>query len=111
MLFSSLSEDNKQIKIIDFGMATVFSLKQKYKGKVGTPLFLAPEVISGWYNHKCDVWSLGVTAFWILTGKHPFNSKSYDTLYEKIKTGQIDNNKNWSSLSENAQQFILSCLT
>ena len=43
-------------------------------GVKGTPLFVAPEMIKGVYNEKVDVWSLGVTTFFILTGEFPFNS-------------------------------------
>ena len=70
-------------------MAALFGLKEKYKGFAGTPYFLAPEVKTGWYNHKCDVWSVGVTTFYILTGKPPFFGASMEVLYKKIKTREI----------------------
>ena len=78
MLFSkqTQADEKKQLKIIDFGMAALFSVNQQYKGLAGTPYFLAPEILKGWYNHKCDVWSLGITAFCLLTGKNPFTAKT-----------------------------------
>ena len=41
---------------------------------VGTPYFFAPEVIEGKYNKKCDIWSLGIVLFYILTGNLPFTA-------------------------------------
>ena len=41
---------------------------------VGTATFTAPEVWRGSYTTRCDVWSLGVTAFYLLTGYYPFGS-------------------------------------
>ena len=70
---------------------------------VGTPLFIAPEVLIGLYNHKCDVWSLGVTAFYILTGKMPFVALNEELLFKKIKGCEIRFNENWDTLSEQAR--------
>ena len=77
LLSQKIDENNEheqfiQLKLIDFGMAVQFKLDKKYKGRAGTPLYFAPEVIGGWYNHRVDVWSTGVTAFFLLTGKYPY---------------------------------------
>lgn len=39
---------------------------------IGTVLFLAPEVFTGNYGKEVDIWSLGVTIFYLATGKLPF---------------------------------------
>ena len=43
-------------------------------GMTGTPLFVAPENIKGTYNEKVDIWSLGISTFFLLTGQYPFVS-------------------------------------
>lgn len=62
-----------ELKFIDFGLSKKFSGKGNLmKTVVGTPFYMAPEVIDGPYNHKCDIWSLGVLMYVILSGYLPF---------------------------------------
>jgi len=48
---------------------------------VGTPYYLAPEVIEGNYTFKCDLWSFGVMLYTMLTGTHPFNGKDREDIF------------------------------
>ena len=57
---------------------------------VGTPLYNAPEVLEGKYNLKCDLWSLGVVTFMLLSGKPPFNGKDTQELDKRIKANDFD---------------------
>ena len=42
----------------------------------GTPYYIAPEILSGNYTEKCDIWSIGVIVYIMLTGKPPIDAKS-----------------------------------
>lgn len=48
--------------------------------KVGTPYFIAPEIISGNYGKECDIWSLGVVMFFFLSCTYPFNGTNMKNL-------------------------------
>ena len=65
--------EENHIKLIDFGFALVSSAKKANLDVAGTPYYIAPEVLSGKYGKACDVWSLGVVLYQLLTGKHAFD--------------------------------------
>lgn len=53
----------------------------------GTPYYIPPEVLKGTYGKECDLWSLGVVLYIILTGKFPFNGKNRAEVFHKISIG------------------------
>uniref|UniRef100_A0A7S4G044 Protein kinase domain-containing protein n=1 Tax=Eutreptiella gymnastica TaxID=73025 RepID=A0A7S4G044_9EUGL len=69
-----LLDNNGEVKLTDFGCAKELARdRPEAKTVVGTPNFIAPEVIiNGKYNNKADVWSLGCTCVEMITGKPPW---------------------------------------
>lgn len=68
MVFGSAdSEDD--IRLIDFGLSTMIAREEHLHKKCGSAFYLAPEVLKGQYDAKCDIWSLGVVLFVLLTGR------------------------------------------
>lgn len=61
------------IKIIDWGCSKRYSQKNPIMNDlVGTPYYIAPEVLNKKYDYKCDIWSLGVITFALLCGEPCF---------------------------------------
>ena len=79
------------IKIIDFGTA---KLKQKSNEKtvIGTLIYMAPEVIKQNYNNKCDLWSIGVILYILITGDIPFEGKTEEEITTAILKGKYNKN-------------------
>lgn len=67
------SKNFDQIKVIDFGTALAYKPGQNFKETIGTPYYIAPEVLNHSYSKECDMWSLGVICYIILSGVPPFN--------------------------------------
>ena len=63
------------IKVIDFGTAKNFINNNPMTYKIGSPYYIAPEVINKNYNEKCDIWSCGIILYIMLCGYPPFRGK------------------------------------
>ena len=83
ILFEDMSE-NSRLKIVDFGTSVKFKKNEKLTKITGTPYYIAPEVICGEYNEKCDIWSIGIIMYIMLTGIPPFQGKTNQKIFERI---------------------------
>lgn len=109
-IYSSPDPD-AEIKIVDFGMSSQFGCGPM-KTMVGTPYYLAPEILSGKYGKECDIWSLGIIAYFLLSGKQPFHSSDLKSLIKKIKIGKFElNGEFWDSVSDAAKDLIAQMIT
>lgn len=78
------------IRLSDFSSARSFVKNKKLTKKIGTPYYIAPEVLKRNYNEKCDVWSIGVLMFILLTGKPPFNGDTDKEILSFVEKGVPD---------------------
>lgn len=105
-LFTS-KESDAEIKCIDFGLATRFGEDDDMHSKVGTPYYLAPEILRGNYRKECDIWSLGALLYVMLGGYPPFEGKNQNSVFKKIISANYDFKKNvWKNVSAEAKDLI-----
>lgn len=71
ILLESNAKD-AQVKLVDFGNSTKFKKNVPMTKIVGTTYTAAPEVFKECYDERCDVWSIGVVAYILLSGQRPF---------------------------------------
>ncbi|KAF8560864.1 hypothetical protein P879_02016 [Paragonimus westermani] len=78
-------------KLIDFGLAIEVRKNEEALGNpCGTPLYMAPEVLNGRsYTRQCDVWSLGIIMYQLLTGQLPFTAQNEEQLLEQINNFDV----------------------
>ena len=73
----------------------------------GTPYFIAPEVLMGDYGRECDIWSLGVVLYMILSGRYPFEGSGRPELFSKIQEGTFHfNHPPFSRVSDSCKDLI-----
>lgn len=103
---------NSPIKLIDFGISVKFEKDTKLKEKTGTVLYIAPEVIDGNYDEKCDIWASGVLMYMMLSGLPPFYGSNRKEVMAKIKKGKFSfKSKIWSLITQEAKDLIELMLT
>ena len=100
------------IKLIDFGLSRRFLNEDDLHSVVGSPFYVAPEVLDGNYDEKCDIWSIGIIAYCLLNGSPPFVSDKKAKIFEKIQKAKVTFPKEkFAYISNEAKEFILKALT
>lgn len=102
------------IKIMDFGLSKIMGPQEKAADGFGTLSFVAPEVlIRKPYNKEVDIWSIGVTLYYMLTSTLPFDDENdnEEIIAKKIVFSKLTfYDKKWKKISDLCQDFISQCL-
>lgn len=98
---------SSQIKLADFGLATYIKPGQSLRGTVGSPFYIAPEVLAGGYNQAADVWSAGVILYILLSGTPPFWGKTKSRIFDAVRTADLRFPSDpWDRISESAKNLV-----
>lgn len=74
---------------------------------VGTPYYVAPEVLKGKYDFSCDIWSLGIILYILLCGYPPFEGDNHKEIFHNVLNQELKFNPvDWSGLSKGAIELV-----
>ncbi|XP_020233115.1 calcium-dependent protein kinase 10 [Cajanus cajan] len=100
-------QEEAPLKAIDFGLSAFFKPGEIFNDVVGSPYYVAPEVLRKRYGPEADVWSAGVIIYILLSGVPPFWGESEQEIFEAILHHELDFTSDpWPVISESAKDLV-----
>ncbi|KAJ3706848.1 hypothetical protein LUZ61_010553 [Rhynchospora tenuis] len=100
-------DDDLSLKAIDFGLSVFFKPGQIFSDVVGSPYYVAPEVLRKNYGPEADVWTAGVILYILLSGVPPFWAETQQGIFDAVLKGVIDfDSEPWPVISDSAKDLI-----
>ncbi|EQC29453.1 CAMK/CDPK protein kinase [Saprolegnia diclina VS20] len=102
-------EESAELKVIDFGLSRMDAAGSDayMTTRVGTPYYIAPEVLGRHYDKSCDLWSIGVIMYILLCGYPPFYGDSDPEIFASVRSGKYSyDTPEWAGVSKEAKDLI-----
>jgi len=95
------------LKVIDFGLSRPFQAGKPMRTVAGSAYYMAPEVISGEYDHLCELWSCGVLMYLFLCGYPPFQGATDVEVLRQVRRGRAKfDMRHWCHISEDGRSLV-----
>ncbi|KAI3446466.1 hypothetical protein Pfo_003131 [Paulownia fortunei] len=105
-LFANKKE-TAPLKAIDFGLSIFFKPGERFDEIVGSPYYMAPEVLRRNYGPEIDVWSAGVVLYILLCGAPPFWAETEQGVAQAIIRSVVDFKRDpWPKVSDKAKDLV-----
>jgi len=99
----------ENLKLIDFGLARAFTRGEQMTTRVGTPQYVAPEVVNNrihGYSSRCDIWSIGVALWFVSVGELPFVGSTQQDVLKQVVAGSTKfKTQLWQKLHGHSQEL------
>lgn len=100
-------EEDAPLKATDFGLSVFYKPGETFCDVVGSPYYVAPEVLRKHYGPEADVWSAGIILYILLSGVPPFWAETEIGIFKQILQGKLDfESEPWPSISDSAKDLI-----
>nr|GEX38198.1 calcium-dependent protein kinase 8-like [Tanacetum cinerariifolium] len=100
-------KETAPLKAIDFGLSVFFEPGEIFNEIVGSPYYMAPEVLKRNYGPEVDVWSAGVILYILLCGVPPFWAQTEQGVAQAIIRSVINFKRDpWPKISDNAKDLV-----
>jgi len=98
---------NGILKATDFGLSRFFKEGQVLNDIVGSPFYVAPEVLRRQYGKEADIWSCGVILYILLCGWPPFHGETTQKIFKNIMSKPLDlKSPPWPKISDAAKDCV-----
>lgn len=109
-LYANESESSP-LKAIDFGLSIFFEPGQRFSEIVGSPYYMAPEVLRRNYGPEIDIWSAGVILYILLCGVPPFWAETEEGIAQAVVKSVVDFERDpWPRVSNEAKDLVRNML-
>lgn len=97
-----------RLKLIDFGFSKLWhpNRSRRMQASCGSLTYVSPDTLKGAYTNACDMWSLGVTVYFLLVGMPPFSGPEHIVMQRILRGAYTMNGWRWAAVSEQGKDFV-----